>query len=248
MRARVAALAVVLAGAVPATAAAAPTVVTFGFDDGTANQLQAAALLQERGMAGTFFVNSGNIGKTGEYMTWDDLAALKAAGHEIGGHTTSHKNLVTLYGTDGAAAVQAEVCDDRDALIDKGFTDIVSFAYPNGAHNAEVRAIVQGCGYSNARTTEGIDPPPCGDDCAEWIPPAMLYRTRAAQLLTETTAEDVIGSFVAAHESGGGWLQLVLHDVCNGCGGGYEISLEELTTIVNWLEEHACEGDRKSVV
>lgn len=251
MRARVAALAVMLAGAAPATAAAAPTVVTFGFDDGTTNQLEAAATLAEAGMKATFYVNSGNVGKTPEFMTWDDLTHLRDLGHEIGGHTTNHVNLEQLLATQGAEAVEAEVCEDRDAISEALELDVVSFAYPNGAYDKTdptIRQIVAECGYTSARTTEGINPPtetqPACDVCAEPLPVSenRYFRTRALQLRTQDTDEEVIDAIQAAAEAGGGWLQLVLHDVCDGCGGGYEISPDELRTIVAWLQEHACEG------
>src|SRR4051812_29607736 len=82
--------------AAPAQASATrPVQVTFSFDDGVADQLQGRTLLQKYGMTGTFYINSALIGLPG-YMTRADLDALKAAGHEIGGHTATHQNLPTL--------------------------------------------------------------------------------------------------------------------------------------------------------
>jgi peptidoglycan/xylan/chitin deacetylase (PgdA/CDA1 family) len=79
LRLPVAAIAVITASlcgsllhAAPARAATAPTVVTIGFDDGTAEQVDALPILQAHGMKATFFVNTGVIGDA-EHLSWADL-------------------------------------------------------------------------------------------------------------------------------------------------------------------------------
>src|SRR6266508_6665067 len=72
----------------PGAAATASTVVTIGFDDGTADQLGALPILQAHGMTATFFVNSGSIADPDhEHLSWADLHSLFDAGNEIAGHT-----------------------------------------------------------------------------------------------------------------------------------------------------------------
>ena len=107
--------------ALPATSAAATdpiplvltptTVVTIGFDDGTADQFAALQELQLHGMHATFFINSGFIGDP-DHMSVSQLQQLQAAGNEIGGHTIDHANIQPLP----PAEAMREVCDDRAQL------------------------------------------------------------------------------------------------------------------------------------
>jgi peptidoglycan/xylan/chitin deacetylase (PgdA/CDA1 family) len=92
--------------------------MAFSFDDGLQNNLRAAAILQEFGAAGMFFVCPSIIGEDDplrlqkfsqqrlelprpvEFMSWDDLLGLRRSGHEIGGHTMTHPRLMTLKRTE----------------------------------------------------------------------------------------------------------------------------------------------------
>src|ERR1700754_5216472 len=78
----------ILAASAPA-ADAAPLVVTFGFDDGYADQMRAADLLGAQGMPATFFLISGLMDRPGRLTTAQALA-LQAGADEIGGHTVDH--------------------------------------------------------------------------------------------------------------------------------------------------------------
>ncbi len=126
----------------------AAVTVSFGWDDGkyALYNLAWQRALQPHNVRSTFYINSGNVG-TGEsgpttpgFMTWANLSALYAAGNEIGGHTVDHINLVTLP-TDAERIHQ--VCDDRQTLLTHGLNP-TSFAYPEGALNANVQNIVRG--------------------------------------------------------------------------------------------------------
>src|SRR5689334_641304 len=105
------ALLLALAGSVlvAAPARAATVVVSLTFDDGLASAPYAAQQLDQRGMKGTFYINSAMVGTSGYYTTWTQIDQIKANGHEIGGHTLHHVNLTT---TDTATAT-AETCNDR---------------------------------------------------------------------------------------------------------------------------------------
>ena len=79
----------------PVPSVAPVTVVTIGFDDGTADQFAALQELNTHNMHATFFINSGFIGDA-DHMSVGQLQRLQAAGNEIGGHTIDHANIQPL--------------------------------------------------------------------------------------------------------------------------------------------------------
>jgi peptidoglycan/xylan/chitin deacetylase (PgdA/CDA1 family) len=135
--------------------ASRPLQITFTWDDGVADQLQAQQLMEKYGMRGTFYINSGNIGLPG-FMTRADLDTLKARGHEIGGHTVSHQNLLTL----SADEQNRQICQDRNTLMSWGFP-VTTLAYPFAEFDATAKAIAQQCGYNTARSCHRPTRTPC---------------------------------------------------------------------------------------
>ena len=207
-------------------------VVTLGFDDGSASHFTRRSILDEHGVKATFFLNTARLGQSG-YMTWAQAAQLAAEGHEIGGHTLDHVRLPGLP----LAEQQRQVCDDRAALLAHGF-EARNFAYPHGANDATTKSVVIGCGYATARTTGGTDYP---RDCcvfAETVPPKDPYRLRAIQPRLTTplaTYQDVIDR---ARYSGGGWVNFVLHNICDDpCAGAseYAIPASTLDALLDWI-------------
>ena len=79
----------------PVHAATAPTVVSIQFDDGSADQYGALAILNAHGMHATFYVNTGFTGDA-THLSWTQLGDLYAAGNEIAGHTLTHAHLKHL--------------------------------------------------------------------------------------------------------------------------------------------------------
>ncbi|CNE90557.1 putative xylanase/chitin deacetylase [Mycobacterium tuberculosis] len=226
---------------VPAPArAAASTVVSLTFDDGAQDQYDnARPALASHGMQGTFFINSARIGTPG-YMTRAQVESLESAGHEIGGHTITHADLPTL----SAAEQRRQVCDDRAALLNMGFT-VRNFAYPYGNADGTSEQVVRDCGYNSARTVGGIvSPSGCGGcDYAETIPPANAYYTQTPESVKTSTTFAQLQNYVTQAEAhGGGWLQLVIHHVCNGCDDTYAMSPSTLSAFLDWLAPRAANG------
>ena len=83
--------------------------VSITFDDGRASNAIAANMMTAHGLSGTFFVNSGNIGKPG-YLSLPDVDAIAFSGHEIGGHTVTHpdstNSLPTRFGARSATTAR----------------------------------------------------------------------------------------------------------------------------------------------
>ncbi len=204
-----------------------PVTVTIGFDDGYADQYLARAILAAHGMQATFYVNTGVVGDS-VHLTWTDLTNLYADGNEIGGHGLTHANLKNLKGT----ALRGEICTDRINLFDHGFQP-VSFAYPFGNYNSNTIQALKDCGYNSGRTVSlGPDSLPPHNPYATWAMPSVKNSTSVAT---------IEGWITQAEQSGGGWVQLVLHHVCDNCDV-YSISAANFTALLDWLQPRSASG------
>jgi len=214
-------------------AAAASTVVTIGFDDGTADQLGALPILQAHGMTATFFVNTGSIGDP-EHLSPADLHTLSAAGNEIAGHTLNHVNLAPLT----TAEARQEVCTDRNTLLAEGFP-ATSFAYPFGSFDSGTEQIVRDCGYNSGRGVAGISKM---GPFAETIPPLDPYATRTPPNPKKSTKLSTLEAYVLnAEANGGGWVQFVFHRLCEQCGP-YAITPAKLAAFLDFLQGEVASG------
>ena len=216
-----------------------PVVVSLTFDDGLAGQMQYLQTLEQYGLNGTFYVNTGDIGQP-NYMTHADLAQIAAGGNEIGGHSVSHPNLVG----DAPDETARRICDDRATLTSWGF-DPVSFAYPFGVTSPSVEAAVRDCGYTNARLDHGLGPvsaacPACVG--GENVPPIDPYAVRTPpDIIGSTSLADLEAFVTGAQSSGGGWVPFIFHhESCDSCGT-LETSPALLNQFAAWLvdQQHA---------
>ena len=217
----------IVASPVTSSAATSPTVVTIQFDDGNANQYLARGILSFYGMHATFYVNSGVI-EDGTHLTWSQLSDLAGDGNEIASHTLFHTNIKKLK----TAAARQAVCGDRVNLFNHGF-QTVSFAYPFGSFDAGSEAVVQACGFNSGRGVSGVN----GRRVfAETIPPLDAYGTRTPPNPKQSTTLTTIEGYVtAAVANGGGWVQLVFHNICSGCDA-YSITEADFTSLLVWLQ------------
>jgi peptidoglycan/xylan/chitin deacetylase (PgdA/CDA1 family) len=228
------ALLVAVPGAVASESTAPSTVVTLTFDDGWREQAAAGKEMTARGMAGTFFISSGQLGYRA-FMTSDQLVALEEQGHEIGGQTLSHVSLVDLP----LEKAMAEICSDRAALVHLGF-DVTSFAYPYGAFDDDVADLPVECGYNSARRASGLyaGGPDC-TSCPVAEDPGLSggrWGIRTPGTFTGPTALDELKERVEAAEQEGGWLPLVFEKICLQACGSDELSLQAFTAFLDWLE------------
>jgi hypothetical protein len=199
-------------------------------------------------MHGTFFVNSGRLDSSSYYMGWDQVRGLAGDGNEIGGHTVDHANLPSVQASNLDEA-KREVCNDRVTLLNEGF-QVSNFAYPYGAYDDTTKQIAQQCGYNSARDVSGVVSPGSCDGCpfAESVPPADPYRTRTPQNVFATTSLAEIESYVTqAEQNGGGWVQLVLHHICSGCGENYAITQSDFGGLLDWLAARPATTSVKTV-
>src|SRR5690606_25661976 len=108
------------------------------FDDGYADNVEAAQMLRERGLPACFYIATGFIGTdrngwwdveqglTSRWMSWDDVRQLAEWGFELGAHTEAH---IDLGKVSGPAAVE-EVEGSKAALERELGQPIVHFSYP----------------------------------------------------------------------------------------------------------------------
>jgi peptidoglycan/xylan/chitin deacetylase (PgdA/CDA1 family) len=66
-----------------------PTPPILTFDDGGVSAMAAAALLEQRGWIGRFFITTNYIGTRG-FLSGDEIRRLATRGHVIGAHSCSH--------------------------------------------------------------------------------------------------------------------------------------------------------------
>ena len=230
----VALIAAIVQAAGPAAALEGrPTIVSLTFDDSNADQMVAVDIMNENGLDGTFYTITGVIGEPGR-QTRADLKALSEAGHEIGGHTATHRDMVTLNPHEATA----EACQNRATLASWGFP-VTSFAYPFASMNATAKAAVQACGYNTARLLDTLETrfgcAGCG--FAESLPPVDPFELRAPDQVDATwTLEDLQNTVINAENTTGGWVGFTFHNVCNGCeAAGLDITPALFRSFVEWL-------------
>ena len=242
--------------AAPVSAGAAPTVVSLTFDDGWDNQQTADSMLTAHGMVGTFYVNSQTIGQPG-YLSWTQLTKFNANGSEIAGHTLTHPDLTTLTATQA----QNEICQDRQNILAHGFV-VPDFAYPFGAYDSttgsgslDVSSIVRACGYASGRGAFGLRNIVATNDTrpyATTIPPPNLYKIKTPccvnhqQFGGSTPTAAALQDYVThAETGGGGWVNFVIHRLCDNCGDDApapSMSPSEFDAFLDWLRPRAASG------
>ncbi|HEX3335150.1 MAG TPA: polysaccharide deacetylase family protein, partial [Jatrophihabitans sp.] len=190
-----------------ADAAPAQSVVMLDFDGNTISQYTLGYLqaLQPHGAKGTFYINSGIVGSSANFMSWTQLAAVAGNGNDIGGKSVNATNLTTDPNP------SAQICNDRAAILQHGLTP-AGFAYPGGATNASVKTLVKNCGYGNARTAGSLSP--TGPTYAEPVPPADWFgiRAYAPSAVTLANMQSLVNG---ATSHNGGWTHIVIGKICS---------------------------------
>lgn len=171
------------------------------------------------------------------------MRGLHAAGHEIGGHSLTHPNLRRL----DEPQQRRQVCEDRRRLL-RLATPVRSFAYPYDSRDAVTRRLVGECGYTSGRAVGGLRTGGPDDPCAqcpgaERLPASDPLVTRTPLAVRETWTLADLQRVVLAAERTGGWTQLVLHRVCDGCHLGVNPAL--LDRFAAWLARRADSHDTR---
>ena len=128
-------------------------VITIAFDDGMQDEYDYAfPLMQERGIAGTFYIVTDHISDfngDNSYMSIAELQTLQNYGNEIGSHSKTHDFFTTL----SDSQIREECSVSQQVLQSYGFP-ANNFAYPYGDRNDHTDTIVDDY-YRSGRTSYG---------------------------------------------------------------------------------------------
>lgn len=177
-------------------------VISFTFDDFPVSAAEnGARLLEDQGARGTFYFADGLAGgiENGQpIVTHQQLRALAARGHDIGGHTSSHADVQRLP----SSRLLAEIAANNASIAALAGAPPTSFAYPYGIvglaakhglapHYAGLRGIQPGINRG-------------------WIDLAHL---RAEELYDTSLTPARLERLLDELARDGGWLIFYTHDV-----------------------------------
>jgi peptidoglycan/xylan/chitin deacetylase (PgdA/CDA1 family) len=96
-------------------------------------------------MHAVFFVYTGAVGPQpgGPYLSWPQLRALEAAGHEVQSHTVGHPHLTQLP----PDRLAAELRDSKARIVSELHHPADVLAYPYGDHDDDVMDATLAAGY-----------------------------------------------------------------------------------------------------
>ena len=132
------------------------------FDDAFANVLKnALEPLRRHRFSAIQFVVAGRLGQINDWdldkgdlsenlMDETQIREWLAAGHDLGSHSMTHRNLRHL----NAGDLREEIFGSKKALEDKFGRAIRHFCYPYGSYNDAVKDLVRQAGYQTASTVK----------------------------------------------------------------------------------------------
>lgn len=185
--------------------------ITVTFDDGWESvYTQAAPLLQKYGIPTTQYILSG-IEDNQDYMSFGQIAQLKAGGHEIACHSVTHPDLTTLNHKD----LIDQLTGCKKTLEKKLNTSIKDFASPYGSESADSVNGIKEVFRSERNTAGDITTNQADDHDINVASTFNQYGIIAVTIRKETTAAQLQAAidYTIQHN---GWLVLNYHQVENG--------------------------------
>jgi peptidoglycan/xylan/chitin deacetylase (PgdA/CDA1 family) len=177
--------------------------VSFTFDDvPDSAYINGAAILEQRGVRGTFYIAGGTLGDTDTHwrvIDREQVRALHDRGHEIGCHTFSHVGVDKL----DARAMDEECRRNAEALRALcPDIEITNFCYPFGRVSLPRKRQIKKRFDSCRGIYEGIN--------AGTIDLALL---RVIELYDRTLTRDKLARVLRETRERNGWLIFYTHDV-----------------------------------
>lgn len=179
-------------------------ICTFTFDDCPVTALEhGGAHLAALGCAGTFFISSGLAQgprhHSGPLMWESEIRSARAAGHEIGGHTFSHRSMPALSAAEIREEFEANQASLQGVLPD---LHLASFAYPFGEVSITAKRLVA----DRFGVARGVRPGLNGKM-------VDLSELRAVHLFNPTFDGDEIARQVANAAKNRAWIVFQTHDI-----------------------------------
>lgn len=176
--------------------------VSITFDDTWTNDGRTLFTLAEHGFVVDLFAAT-DIVALGTENGIERVQDLLDAGHGLGSHSVSHRDLTTLT----TAELEAELVDSKAAIAATFDRDATAFASPFGIYNTPVLDLIARH-YDLHRTTN-----------AGFNTPTNLDPLRIkVQNVRDTTTTDQVLAWAAAARDRGWWLVLVYHDITDEPG------------------------------
>jgi len=177
--------------------------VVLTFDDGYVDNAEnALPVLEEARMTATVFVVTDRAGQTNVWdaahgdpprplLSWDRMRALDGKTLRFEPHSRTHPQLPTL----APERAREEIEGAKKRLEDELGRASLAFAYPHGAYDDRVEALVREAGYAMALTvSQGLNRP--GDD------PLRVRRTGV-------TSRDIAPTFLFKIATGYGVMGMI---------------------------------------
>jgi peptidoglycan/xylan/chitin deacetylase (PgdA/CDA1 family) len=220
----------------------ATPMVSFTFDDVPKSAATlGAAILEQHGALGTFYVIGSQVGASSpqwDMIDGDDIVALHRGGHEIACHTFSHKRACDL----DAEALSAEIARNQQYLrsLDASIR-IENFAYPFGygsfVRKRQLKTVFKSC----RSIVPGVN---SGDVDLQFL--------RAMPLIDRRIDRDGIERAFDQAQTANGWLIFYTHDVADepspyGCSPSLlnealEAASRRKIPVLNMAEALQCAG------
>ena len=183
-------------------------IVSFAFDDFPKSAVSnGAAILEGRGLAGTYYLSSSFAGTQvdgTEYYDLTDVRRLIDNGHEIGCHTASHLR--------APATSAAQLLDDLESnaqFVRERFGDLrmTTFAFPFGAINVAAKLLLQSRFVACRATLPGVN-----------RGSVDLGALKAERLYSNSVSAERIRTLIDRAAGPRSWLILYTHDVSDSPG------------------------------
>lgn len=185
--------------------------ITVTFDDGWETiYSQGMPLLQRYGIPTTQYVLSGTDSDI-QYMTFDQMTAMRKAGHELACHSIDHSNLTLL--TKDSLNMQLTSC--KSTVEAKTGFKVNDFASPFGASNTETITAIKQTYRSHRNTAGDIVNNAIDDQDVNTKANFDRYNIIAVTLRRDTTDAQLQAAIDYAVKNNG-WLVLNYHQVDDG--------------------------------
>lgn len=184
--------------------------ISITFDDGWESIYKTAMPeLQKYGIHTTQYILSGTEKYPG-YMSWDQIKAVKNAGHEIACHSVNHPDLTTLDDQD----LSKQLSDCKTQLGKQIGAAVSDFASPYGSYNSHTIDAIKKV-YSSQRNINGVIADGISDSDVNFETNFDQYNIIGVTIRRETTIaqlEDLVNYAKARN----GWLVLTYHQADDG--------------------------------